>query len=243
MAHFQQFFVHPDDVHDDCFYLRNDELAHAVRVTRKRPGNILTAVDGRGNRYEGPIQLIGADRMKVQIQNVQKNIIENRLHLTLVQALTKGSHLDWLVERGVEIGIAAFQLISTERSIATHSRRTTRWQKIALAAMKQSRRSRCADIYPPMAFDRALGEYNDRCAFIAQENEPGIPQGELGPILAQRDRAALFVGPEGGFTSGELQRAVEFGARPLTLGPWRLRSETAGLVGAVKVLLAAGELG
>ncbi len=243
MSHFDQFYVNPQKVGSETFALDGEEFIHSARVLRKRVGDWLAAVDGLGHRYQGPIVEIGKDCLVVAIEKRETDPGEPKLRLTLAQAVLKGGHFDWLVEKGTEIGIAVFQPIITERSIVNPTGRLHRWQQKALAAMKQCGRSRCPQVLPPVPFAEALKTAQTQIAFVAHEGLEPVGPTNLVNIAARKHQAVLYVGPEGGFTEEEVQLAIDAGAKPLSLGVRRLRSETAGIVGTIKLLSAAGELG
>ncbi|MBN1560208.1 16S rRNA (uracil(1498)-N(3))-methyltransferase [candidate division KSB1 bacterium] len=236
---FRQFYVEPDNVRRDDFVLTADECRHAIKVLRKRVGDELCAIDGRGRLLHGIIARIDRDHVIVSVMKVEENIGEPRLQLTLAQAIAKGHSFDLVVEKGTEIGVTAFQPITTMRSIVEPSSRVQRWQKKALAATKQCGRSRCPLVFSPVPFATFL--QSDRCdrAYIAHEAAEPFHLKELDKCAA----ITLYIGPEGGFSEEEVQQAQEFGVLPISLGKRRLRSETAALVASIKILHAAGELG
>ncbi|MBN2410419.1 16S rRNA (uracil(1498)-N(3))-methyltransferase [candidate division KSB1 bacterium] len=240
-AHFQQFYVEPDHVHGNYFVLSGGEFSHAVKVLRKNKGDAISAVDGCGHLFEGVIQSIESGLLKVEILSKKLNAGEPNLFLTLVQAVPKGAGFDYVIEKGTEIGLSAFQPVITERSIIEPGNRIDRWKKKALTAMKQCGRSRCPDVYAPIEFKEALSRYRQDLLMIAHESYTN-DQADYTVKISQAKRIALLIGPEGGFTEQEFKLALNNGAKPMTLGPRRLRSDTAGLVGAIKILDAAGEL-
>ncbi len=243
MSDFDQFYVNPQQVGGETFALEGEEFVHAARVLRKRTGDWLAAVDGLGHRYQGLILEINKDCLIVAIEKRETEIGEPKLRLTLAQAVLKGGHFDWLVEKGTEIGIAVFQPIITERSIVDPTGRLDRWRHKALAAMKQCGRSRCPQVLPPVTLPDALKTMQTQVAFVAHECMERVKTANLADALAGKHRVVLFIGPEGGLTEEEFLLAIDAGAKPLSLGARRLRSETAGIVGAAKMLSAAGDLG
>ena len=240
-AHFQQFYVNPENVYKNHFILNGEEFNHAVKVLRKNPGDSLSAVDGRGFLYEGKIQSIENKSLKVVIINKEENVGEPELFLTLAQAVPKGAGFDYVVEKGTEIGLSAIQPIITARSIVNPGNRIPRWKNKALTAMKQCGRSRCPDIYEPLDFETALKNFQRELLIIAHESYDNDPE-DIILKIRHASGVTFFIGPEGGFTEQEFKLALDMGALPMNLGPRRLRSDTAGLVGSVKILSAAGEL-
>ena len=239
MAHVQQFYVLPENVKEQVLYLVGDEVRHALRVLRKKIGETITAVDGRGNRYKGLLKEIKKDGLVVGITHAEIDVEKPCRHLTLAQAVPKGGRFDWVIEKGTEIGVSSFQPILSRYSVADPGSRLQRWRKLALSAMKQSGRCRCPDVVPPLPFPDVIHNYADASLLIAHEDGIHFEAS----LLRNSSQIVLFVGPEGGFSQQELSQAKNNGAVVVTLGRYRLRSETAGLVGAIKILDAADQLG
>jgi len=240
-AHFQQFYVEPEHVFGNYFILSGEEFIHAVKVLRKNKGDAISAVDGCGHLFEGTIQSVEQKLLKVDILRKELNVGEPDLFLTLAQAVPKGSGFDYVIEKGTEIGLSAFQPILTARSIVEPGNRIDRWKKKSLTAMKQCGRSRCPDIFGPIGFEQALQKHQQDLLLIAHESYAN-DQVDYAFEISKARRVTLFIGPEGGFTEYEFKMALDMGAFPMILGPRRLRSDTAGLVGTVKILDAANQL-
>ena len=240
MSNFQQFFVEPKNVHNDFFVLTGDEFRHATKVLRHKVNDWINAIDGQGNRYSGPVMAIEKNQVQIRLDKVEKNFGEPNLHLVLAHSVPKGNHFDLVVEKGTEIGISEFQPILTKYSIQNPQNRIERWQQKVLAATKQCGRSKCPVINQPVNFINYIELVKDQHAFIAHEMlEPGGNQINLKGI----HKAIILIGPEGGFSEQEVQLALDNGVFPLSLGRRRLRSETAGLVAAAKILHESGDLG
>jgi 16S rRNA (uracil1498-N3)-methyltransferase len=241
MAHSFQFYVDPDHVTAQEFMIENQEHHHLCHVLRHQTGDDIQAVDGRGHRYHGTIDAIEKKCTRVRVRRTDFIGNDARCHLTLVQAVLKGPAFDWIVEKGTEIGISCFQPIITEHCHHGVRVRPERWRHIAIAAMKQSERVYCPVILPPVSFAEALRNYqNDPCFIAHRETDPDRPQ-DLRRLVSGRTRCAVFIGPEAGFTAQEFEQAIHNGVESLCLGRYRLRSETAGLVAAVKLFDAAGD--
>ncbi len=243
MSHRYQFYVLPEQVEKDVFFLDGDEFRHASKVLRRKVGDILAAVDGQGNYFEGPIEDISNLQVKVRIETQKRNTGEPELFLTLAQAVPKGSYFDSVVEKGTEIGVSAFQPLLTKNTLFDPSSRIERWRHKALSAMKQCGRSRCPEILQPDEFGRLVKIRSKVAAFIAHESYRDDLEIDLAAILKSSAKAIVFIGPEGGFSHEEFDFALKNGVQPIALGGRRLRSETAGLVAAVKLLSAFGDLG
>ncbi|MBN1480969.1 16S rRNA (uracil(1498)-N(3))-methyltransferase [candidate division KSB1 bacterium] len=236
---FQHFYVTPEHIYADSFVLTDDECRHA-HVLRKKEGDSIAAIDGCGGLYQGFIRHMTKNRLTASLEQVEKEVGEPTLHLTIVQAVAKGASFDLVIEKGTEIGVSVFQPVLTQRSIVDPTSRIERWRHKALAATKQCGRSRCPDIRLPQTFERILYDNNFDIAFIAHEKVDAAQD-----ITQARNYSniAIFIGPEGGFTADEIKMAMDAHLFPIHLGKRRLRSETAALVAAIKILSAANELG
>lgn len=243
MSRREFFYAPPAHIKNDEIELTGDEHAHCTRVLRKSTGEALIVVDGEGHAFEGVISVIEKQRTRIRITERREAIGEPNLRLTLAQAVPKGNRFDWLVEKGTEIGLNEFIPLHCERSEATASAsKCERWQRLALAAMKQS----CRSVLPKVDSEKSFLEICAAAngfdfALLAEEGSASVLE-ELEKYSDKSARGLVVVGPEGGFSEAELQAAAKSGIRFFSLGPRRLRAETAGLVAATVVLSILGEL-
>lgn len=208
-----------------------DEVAHhAVRVLRMQEGDRLRLFDGRGGEWTVRIVRLKPTPHVVP-EAFDPRECEAPLAVTLVQALPAGDKMDWVIQKSVELGVAAIRPVAARRSVIRLSgekleRRQRHWQGVAVAACEQCGRNRV----PPVAPLLDLAQY---LALPAQDNELRLVLAP-GAALRLRDMPApngpvtLLIGPEGGFEDGELQAAQMAGFVPMGLGPRVLRTETAG---------------
>lgn len=203
---------------------------HALRVLRLKAGASLILFDGRGGEWRA--QIVGADRtVRVALQEFDARDAESSLAVTLVQALPSGDKMDWVVEKSVELGVAAIQPVAAKRSVVKlpaerMARRVTHWNHIASAACEQCGRNRVPRVAPVLDLPQYLAEargQNALCLLMAPEH--GVSLRELarpsGPVI-------VMVGPEGGWEEGEMRAAEAAGFQALQMGPRVLRTETAG---------------
>ena len=234
----EYFYVLPDNISRNECTIDGEEFTHLTHVMRRTVGDSVRLVDGQGMAYDATIEAIARSHARCRIDARLERLHEPSIHLTLGVAILKnGANFDFLVEKGTELGVSAFVPLLTERTIPRHARRE-RWQKIALAAMKQSGRSvlpRVADPLPLDEFFRNAAPANARLLPHEKTDRPvlreAVPAGTLAAVAA--------IGPEGGFSEEEVERAVSAGFVAVSLGPRRLRSETAALITAGLVLLDA----
>ena len=243
--HWQSFYVKPDMVYGNELVFLEDEAHHLSRVMRKRKGDIVWAVDGKGTTYEVEIIYIEKNEVRAKILKTRRRVGEPVAEVTLAQGILKGEKFDWLVEKAVEIGVCKIIPVISERSIAVAGpQKITRWKRIALSAMKQSGRSILPEISSAQPIKRVLAMGSNCHYRLIAHQGPG--SASLRTSREKRSvlnpKSLLIIGPEGGFTSEEIQQAVEQGFTPITLGPRRLRAETAGIVLTALLLSQLGEM-
>jgi len=236
------FYVRPDEVEETRFYLSGDEFHHAVKTLRLKEGDTIHAVDGLGNEFLGELEKIaGGARYRCRILRTKWKPREPEADVTLLQAVVKGSRFDYLVEKSVEIGVNRIVPVEASRCVArAGAPKIERWRRIARAAMKQSCRSFLPVVTGAMTWEAAFESLPDSAIRILLHSGSAVTLENILIQNSQEDSPVQFavaVGPEGDFTSGEIESAAGCGFTPVTLGPRRLRSETAGIA-ALSVLLA-----
>lgn len=248
MRHREIFYTPPENVTEERLRIEGEELVHLTRVVRKKVRDVLEVVDGQGNCYTAVLTQITSRFAEAEIQKRSRFVGEPNFNLTLAQSVPKGSRFDWVIEKGTEIGVAVFIPLLCQHSITepTASRRH-RWRKIAIAAMKQSARSVLPEIRSPQTFHEVVRNTGMmQVGFIAESGDGAKGLSQLVQELRSKSialkSAIILIGPEGGFSSEELNFARESGYLRFSLGPRRLRTETAGLVASAILMELAGEL-
>jgi 16S rRNA (uracil1498-N3)-methyltransferase len=146
-------------------------------------------------------------------------------------SLLKGDHFEFAVEKCVELGVHRIVPVTADHCVvklraASTAKKLDRWQRIADSAMKQSGRSWRCEILPPASVEETVGEYGrEAVVIVAEETETGVLNSGTAPGHAHLG----LVGPEGAFSEREKEWLQQNGARSLSLGPFRLRSETAAI--------------
>lgn len=214
-----------------------ESVAHHLHVVRLQPGAALTLFDGRGGQYRATLLETGKKRASAAVDAFDAIDVELPYAVTLAQGLPEGAKMDWIVEKAVELGVAAVQPLAAQRSVVRLSgdrleKRQAHWQGVIESASEQSGRNRLAQLLPLAEFRRWI----DTPPAGTQPPQPRIllsPRGtESLAGWAQANPAqalTLLVGPEGGFSPEEEDAAMAAGALPLTMGPRVLRTETAAL--------------
>ena len=253
------FFVSPEDIKGNKVLIRGAEARHIVTVLRKKKGDEIDIFDGYGNEFKARILEIDRSgefpRIRAGIIAQKSMQTEPKLKIILFQSIPKGNRLNFIIQKSTEIGVSEIVPIVTERTIVRldskrSKERVLRWQKIAQEAAKQSRRNWIPSVGPVLDFSQALNEFSERkpgMGIIAWEAEEKnrlreVLRGRLGRGISDLT-LAIFIGPEGGFTPEEVERARSVGLVPVSLGSRILRTETAGLVVAIAALYESSDLG
>lgn len=221
-----QLFYDPD-IRPGIHPLREVEAQHAARVLRKRVGDRLDLVDGRGGWFTATITEITKRDCLLQVDQVRREERRAGHRLALLIAPTKNiDRFEWILEKATEIGIDAIHPFFSEHSERTRLR-NDRLERVIESAMKQSLRAFLPVLYPAVSFSEVVQETPGADKFLAY-----LGEGERA-LLAQaavRERdTVIAIGPEGGFSPAEASRAREAGYRFASLGPHRLRTETAAI--------------
>lgn len=208
--------------------LPDGEAHHVRKVLRGRRGDLLEVVDARGWLFAAELGE-GDGAVAVEALAVPDG---SGGEVTLYQAVPKGRHMDLVVEKATELGVDGIVPLATERGVVRlddGGSKLERWRRVAVAAARQSLRLRVPRVRGAKAFREAVAETG--AEGILLHNAPELPRLE-GCVSGRA--VSLFVGPEGGWSEEELRLAEESGLRTAQLGPYRLRSETAGMVAVAR---------
>lgn len=225
-----QLFYSPDITPSALCTLDPEESRHAVRVLRMRQGDPIDVTDGHGALHHCII--LEASEKGCVVQPLTSDLRPPTSDLHLAVAPTKNpSRMEWLVEKAVEMGVGDITLLRCDRSERSFLK-TERLQKLAVSAMKQSLRTLLPAIGEAVVLrDWLHSEFkiqNSELKLIAH-CEAGQPRTPLADLLEPGRPATILIGPEGDFSAEEIALALELGFRPVSLGPSRLRTETAAL--------------
>jgi len=215
--------------------LTADEARHLRDVLRLKPGDEVYVFDGRGREFRCSISNTKRDSAELRIESeVEPAKPESQLQLNLCVALLKGEKFDLVVQKATELGVTQVTPLITRyadihlRDAADATKRTARWQRIALEAAKQSGRAFVPEISLPLAFEAALDIEGAGVMF----SERG---GEVFESLPVTGSMTALVGSEGGWSDEEIDAARARDFHIVTLGGRILRAETAAI--AVTTLL------
>jgi 16S rRNA (uracil1498-N3)-methyltransferase len=200
------------------------ELRH-LQTLRLAPGALLVVLDDGGTEHEVVLETVTAREAVARILRSARPERESPLELVLAAALVKGSKMDLVVEKATELGVQRIVPVETRRAVARGDH-SDRWRRIAVAAAKQSGRTRIPLVDAPQPLAVVVAEPWPGLRLMPWEGEASR---RIGDLPAGARAVTVLIGPEGGFATDEVALAEAHGFVPLTLGPRILRAETAAI--------------
>lgn len=218
---------------------------HLLRVLRLATGDACVLFNGDGHDYDARIVATGKRGAGAEIVAMREVRNESPLRIVLLQALARGEKMDWIVQKCTELGVAGIVPVATERGevrldAARADKRTAHWQAVAVAACEQSGRARVPWVAAPSALADALrGLATQTRRFVL---DPAAERSFATLALPGDGDIVLAIGPEGGWSDGELALLRGAGFEGMRLGPRVLRTETAGLAAIAALQGRFGDL-
>jgi 16S rRNA (uracil1498-N3)-methyltransferase len=206
---------------------------HAARVLRLEAGDAVTLFNGDGAEYAGIIARAARDRVMIEVTGRIAGDRKAPLAVTLAQAISSGDHMDYTLQKAVELGVAAVQPLTSSRSVVKldaerADRRLAHWRTVVEAACEQSGRNRVPPVAPVAALDDWLAQPAARGEALAVLLSPRAAIG-LRDLARPAAGVILLAGPEGGYAEEEERMAARAGYTAVRLGPRVLRTETAAV--------------
>lgn len=229
-------FYLPSGLGGGSVELSGSEAHHLLHVLRRKPGDEILLFDGRGTVATAEIADCSRRSARLRVTR-RREFAPPRPPLLLGAAVPKGDRLRWLVEKSTELGVTRFVPLQTARSVVVPgSGKLDKMRNTVIAASKQCGRSHLMPVETPQPWGEFLErECNGATLLVAHASGEPV---DRSINQADPDRPiVLAVGPEGGFTDDEIERAVRRGAQPVSLGPLTLRTETAALALAARFAL------
>ncbi|QCK15077.1 16S rRNA (uracil(1498)-N(3))-methyltransferase [Mangrovivirga cuniculi] len=219
-----QLFYHPEIKTDSK--LPEQEAIHCVRVLRKTTGDEIHVMDGKGYLYT--CKITSTSKKSCELAILDQQYFKNDLpDINIIIAPTKNSdRMEWFSEKAVELGVGKITIVLTDNT-ERKKFKTDRIEKKIISAAKQAGRYHLPQLEGPVKFSEILIKNDNHQKFICyvEEKQPVHLYEE---ILADED-ADILIGPEGDFSKEEYHNAINHGFKPVTLGEFRLRTETAGI--------------
>ncbi|MBP8707530.1 MAG: 16S rRNA (uracil(1498)-N(3))-methyltransferase [Caldisericia bacterium] len=248
MTELRNFFINPEDIKDNFAIIKGSDFHHIKNVLRGKVGTKLYAITLSG-KYEAEITDISVDSVKIKLLNLIEPRVEPKYKICLLQAIPKGSKMDLIVEKAVELGVSKIYPFYSERVNFSLDKekeinKIERWKRKAIEASKQCKRLAIPEINEIIDFDELLnlteGSNNDLKIIFWELEEKNSLSKLLDKTKVYPDSSIfILIGPEGGFSINEVKKAVEHNFTPCSLGKWILRTETAGpfAVGLISYIL------
>jgi 16S rRNA (uracil1498-N3)-methyltransferase len=213
--------------------LRLDDRAakHLVRVLRLGAGAEIRLFDGKGREHRAVLSSISSREVVAQLLDRLGESSESPLEIKLVQGVSRGDRMNFVVQKATELGVSYIQPVITTRSVvrldgARAEKKRSHWQSVAASACEQCGRNVVPDVATPQLLGDAVHECNPDALRLLMDTSGGKSLNEMTP--AGRP-IILLIGPEGGFDAAERENAIDSGFEPVCLGPRVLRTETAAI--------------
>lgn len=216
------------DIKSDTYQLNEVESKHCIKVLRLVEGDQIHLVDGRGGFYKAQIIDAHPKRCKIQCIEKQEEFGKRDFYLHMALAPTKNiDRTEWFLEKCTEIGVDEFTPLlcqHSERKVVKNERLF----KVITSAVKQSLKAYHPKLNEITPFKQLIEGDFDGKKYIAHCNDG--PKKSLKNLYCQGTNVLILIGPEGDFSPQEVELAKNNGFQEISLGPSRLRTETAGVV-------------
>lgn len=227
-----RLFVSSALINDTEIELDGDQARYLSRALRARVGDRLNLFDGNGAEWTAAILQISKNTVTLRIDDSHEAGTESPLRVHLVQGISRGERMDFVVQKATELGVKRITPVLTEYSMvkldgSRAEKRRDHWQRIATSASEQSGRVRLPLIDTPIPLKNWLGDKPQRI-----DTELILKPGAAATLASLRPpetKICVLVGPEGGFSDSEYEDAEISGFKAVSLGPRVLRTETAAI--------------
>lgn len=238
-----QFFIDRPFSVGSTVEIGGGDAHHMLTVLRLKAGDWLVVSDGKGRSYRSEIVSTGAKSVSIEVKEELKRRAASH-HLSLAFAVIKHDRSEWIVQKAVELGVTHIIPFYSERTVpkyANADKKHGRWLQIALEAAKQSGLPFVPEISFPLGFTdllKRLKEYDSSLLFWEGETQDDLRS----QVSGLGSQVLLIIGPEGGFSSAEVEMARSAGALTASLGEQILRVETAAIASVAVTQYALGNL-
>jgi len=209
------------------------ESRHVIKVLRKKEGDHIYLTNGKGDLFHCKISIANDKKCLISVVNIEQKKQHRKYYLHLAIAPTKNNdRLEWFLEKATEIGIDEITPIICDNSERKFIK-LERLKKIIISAMKQSLKfhlpklNEVVTLSEFLKYNQTQGKYIAHCV----ENEKQL----MKDVLLPQESSTILIGPEGDFSFSEIEKSLQKGYTPITLGEARLRTETAALVSVMNV--------
>lgn len=250
-----RLFVAPERLASGDIRIDGPDHHYLFRVRRLTVGATVTLFDGAGRHADGEVVAIDGQSARVRVAAISDEPDADTCSIAVGVALIKGDRMEWCIQKLVELGVDRIVPIQAARAVVKltgerAANRVQRWTTVARDAARQSRRTTVPTISPVCGLTGALEQLAGAelgALLWTQERSRSLSGAAADVARAAAPRgvgsAAVLVGPEGGWTTDEVDEAVAAGFEPVGIGPRVLRAETAAIAAATALGVALGDLG
>lgn len=227
------FYVDPENLQHNVVTLSEETSKHVVQVLRMQENEKIKLTDGVGFFYEATIKDPNRKKCIVSwLEKIEQTAPKFKVRIA-ISLIKNNSRFEWFLEKATEVAVTEIIPLICERT-EKQKAKLERMQSILISAMLQSQQARLPKMEEPISFKKLLSQNNNSQKFIACCDER-FETLTLTQLPEYKTDCLILIGPEGDFTKEEIEIAVEQGYQPVSLGPTRLRTETAGLIAAVQL--------
>lgn len=242
-----RFFLPPQNISTGEAHFTEQNSRQITQVLRLKPDAHVIVLDGLGKEYRVRLTDVSARETMGVIEETLNSLGEPTTLVIMLLCLTQREKFEWMLQKCTEVGASRFVPVISSRSLVQSADEVNakydRWKRILCEAAEQSHRGKIPELSSTMRFEQVLKESTlaDACRLIPWEEEKSSSL-KKAMIENTSQKVAILIGPEGGFSTDEVNLAKAAGFVPVTLGPRILRMETAAVVSSALVLYERGEL-
>lgn len=223
--------------------LSTGAATHVSRVLRLKPGDPLILFNGQGGEYRATLTSLSKRDVRVTVESFEDRDVESPLEITLVQGISRGERMDYTLQKAVELGVTEIIPVVTERTVVRlneerRRKREQHWRGVVISACEQCGRNTLPEITPIVNLENYLSNSGNGLRLLL-DHRADSGTGELEPA----EKVTLLVGPEGGLSQQERDRAVGYGFKTVRFGPRIMRTETAAVAAVAILQTIMGDLG
>ena len=238
-----QFFVTEEQIGREFITITGGDVNHIKNVLRMRPGETIRVSNQKGQDYFCKISEVGEDFVQADILETGAATTELPGKIYLFQGIPKGDRMEHVIEKAVELGV--YEIIPVRMRYCVvklddkkQQAKLKKWQALAMAAAKQSKRSLVPNIHPVMSYKEAIAyAFQSEACLIPYENENGM-EGTKAALkkIRGKESVSILIGPEGGFAPEEIE-AVKSRGEVISPGKRILRTDTAAITAMSMVMM------
>jgi 16S rRNA (uracil1498-N3)-methyltransferase len=225
------------------YSLPDDAFHYLCRVLRLDVGTELMVFNGQGGEFNATLYQIDKKSARIRIGTYLSRSVESPLHITLALGISKNDHMDYALQKAVELGVSEIYPLLTEYTVVNlrgerQDKRHHHWEQIIINACHQSTRNIVPTLHPAVALDHFLDSPIEGNKLVLHPYST-----QTLSEMPRTKQVCLLIGPEGGLSEAEIQHAQQKGFSAICFGPRILRTETAAMAAVTALQTLWGDLG